>query len=479
MVKYYICNMARRKKQLIFENIEVIDAGARGKTVAKAPDGRVIFLTNTVPGDIVDIKTGKKRKAYFEGTAIKFHKYSDKRTEPVCEHFEHCGGCKWQNMAYEHQLTYKENEVVNNLIRIGHLELPEVTPILGCEKTYFYRNKMEFSFSNSRWLTLEEINSEEEIDNRNACGFHISGMWDKILDVSKCHLQEDPSNAIRNFIKDYGIKNGLEFYNPRDQDGLLRTIMLRISSTGEIMVVVQFFKENRLKREGLLNALTEKFPEITSLQYVINSKGNDTLYDQNIILFKGRDHIFETMEGLQFKIGPKSFYQTNSTQAYELYKITRNFANLTGNEVVYDFYTGTGTIAQFVAKNAKKVIGVESVPEAIEDAKLNAQFNNIENVEFYAGDMKDVFNNSFIKKHGQPDVIITDPPRDGMHKNVVAKILEISPKRIVYVSCNSATQARDLSLMKAQYNIIKTQAVDMFPQTHHVENVVLLELKDA
>ncbi|MEX1383710.1 23S rRNA (uracil(1939)-C(5))-methyltransferase RlmD [Lutibacter sp.] len=469
--------MARRKKQLIFENIEVIDAGARGKTVAKAPDGRVIFLTNTVPGDVVDIRTGKKRKAYFEGTAIKFHKYSDKRTEPVCEHFEHCGGCKWQNMKYEHQLAYKENEVKNNLIRIGHLELPEITPILGCEKTYFYRNKMEFSFSNSRWLTLEEINSEEEIDNRNACGFHISGMWDKILDVSKCHLQEDPSNDIRNFIKNYGIENGLEFFNPREQSGLLRTIMLRISSTGEIMVVIQFFKEDKLKREGLLNALAEKFPEITSLQYVINGKGNDTLYDQDIILFKGRDHIFEAMEGLKFKIGPKSFYQTNSTQAYELYKITRNFANLTGNEVVYDFYTGTGTIAQFVAKNAKKVIGVESVPEAIEDAKLNAQLNNIDNVEFYAGDMKDVFNNSFIKKHGQPDVIITDPPRDGMHKNVVAKILEIAPKRIVYVSCNSATQARDLSLMKEQYNIIKTQAVDMFPQTHHVENVVLLELK--
>ena len=469
--------MARRKKQLIFENIEVIDAGARGKTVAKAPDGRVIFLTNTVPGDVVDIRTGKKRKAYFEGTAIKFHKYSDKRTEPVCEHFEHCGGCKWQNMGYEHQLAYKENEVKNNLIRIGHLELPEITPILGCEKTYFYRNKMEFSFSNSRWLTLEEINSEEEIDNRNACGFHISGMWDKILDVSKCHLQEDPSNDIRNFIKNYGIENILEFYNPREQSGLLRTIMLRISSTGEIMVVIQFFKEDKLKRQGLLNAIAEEFPQITSLQYVINGKGNDTLYDQDIILFKGRDHIFEAMEGLKFKIGPKSFYQTNSTQAYELYKITRNFANLTGNEVVYDFYTGTGTIAQFVAKNAKKVIGVESVPEAIEDAKLNAQLNNIENVEFYAGDMKDVFNNSFIKKHGQPDVIITDPPRDGMHKNVVAKILEISPKRIVYVSCNSATQARDLSLMKEQYNIIRTQAVDMFPQTHHVENVVLLELK--
>ena len=302
-------------------------------------------------------------------------------------------------------------------------------------------------------------------------------MWDKILDVSKCHLQEDPSNDIRNFIKNYGIENNLEFYNPREQSGLLRTIMLRISSTGEIMVVIQFFKEDKLKREGLLEALAEEFPQITSLQYVINGKGNDTLYDQDIILFKGRDHIFEAMEGLQFKIGPKSFYQTNSIQAYELYKITRDFANLTGNEVVYDFYTGTGTIAQFVAKNAKKVIGVESVPEAIEDAKLNAQLNNIENVEFYAGDMKDVFNNSFIKKHGQPDVIITDPPRDGMHKNVVAKILEISPKRIVYVSCNSATQARDLSLMKEQYNIIKTQAVDMFPQTHHVENVVLLELK--
>ncbi|WP_111708682.1 23S rRNA (uracil(1939)-C(5))-methyltransferase RlmD [Lutibacter citreus] len=469
--------MARRKTPLIFENIEVIDAGARGKTVAKAPDGRVIFLTNTVPGDVVDIRTGKKRKAYFEGTAIKFHKLSDKRTEPVCEHFEHCGGCKWQNMGYEHQLAYKEKEVTNNLIRIGHLELPKVTPILGCEKQYFYRNKMEFSFSNSRWLTLEEINSDEEIDNRNACGFHISGMWDKILDVTKCHLQEDPSNDIRNFIKNYGIENGLEFYNPREQSGLLRTIMLRTSSTGEIMVVIQFFKEDKEKREGLLNALEAKFPEITSLQYVINGKGNDTLYDQNIILFKGRDHIFEEMEGLKFKIGPKSFYQTNSTQAYELYKITRDFANLSGNETVYDFYTGTGTIAQFVAKKAKKVIGVESVPEAIEDAKLNAKFNNIDNVEFYAGDMKDVFNNAFIAKHGQPDVIITDPPRDGMHKNVVNKILEIAPKRIVYVSCNSATQARDLSLMKDQYNIIKTQAVDMFPQTHHVENVVLLELK--
>ena len=469
--------MARRNKQQIFENLEVIDAGARGKTVAKAPDGRVIFLTNTVPGDVVDIKTGRKRKAYYEGTAIKFHTYSDKRTEPVCQHFEHCGGCKWQHMNYEHQLFYKEKEVLNNFVRIGHLEIPTVIPISGCEKPYFYRNKMEFSFSNSRWLTLDEINTTKEIDNKNACGFHISGMWDKILDISKCHLQEDPSNQIRNFIKKYGIEKGLEFYNPREQSGFLRTLMLRISSNGEIMIVLQFFKEAVEKREGLLNAISIEFPQITSLQYVINSKGNDTLYDQDIILFKGRDHIFEEMEGLKFKIGPKSFYQTNSTQAYELYKITRDFAELTGHETVYDLYTGTGTIAQFIAKNAQKIIGVESVPEAIEDAKLNAQLNNIKNVEFYAGDMKDIFNDSFIKNHGEPDVVITDPPRDGMHKNVIAMLLAISPKRIVYVSCNSATQARDLALLNNQYKLVKMQAVDMFPQTHHVENVALLELK--
>ena len=464
-----------KKKNQVFENIEVIDAGARGKTVAKAPDGRVIFLTNTVPGDVVDIRTGKKRKAYFEGTAIKFHKESDKRVEPACEHFEHCGGCKWQNMGYEHQLYYKQKEVTQNLVRIGHLDVPKVTPILGCEKTYFYRNKMEFSFSSNRWLTYEEINSDEEIDDRNALGFHISGMWDKILDVNKCHLQEDPSNEIRNELKKFAIENDIDFFNPRAQDGLLRTMMLRIVSTSEIMLVIQFYKEHKEKRELLLNFLKERFPQITSLQYVINGKANDTIYDQDIILFSGRDHIFEQMEGLKFKIGAKSFYQTNSTQAYELYKITRDFAGLSGDELVYDLYTGTGTIAQFVAKKAKKVIGVESVPEAIEDAKINAQLNEINNVEFFAGDMKDVFNDSFIKTNGKPDVIITDPPRDGMHKNVVAKILEIAPEKIVYVSCNSATQARDISLMKDVYKISKTQAVDMFPQTHHVENVVLLE----
>jgi len=334
---------------------------------------------------------------------------------------------------------------------------------------------MEFSFSSSRWLTYDEINSDKEIDNKDACGFHIAGMWDKILDIDKCHLQEDPSNDIRNFVKDFSLEHQLPFFNPREQSGMMRTLMLRIASTGEIMVVIQFYEEQKEKRELLLDAMAEKFPQITSLQYVINSKANDTLYDQDIILYKGRDHIFEEMEGLKFKIGPKSFYQTNSEQAYELYKITRDFAGLSGNELVFDLYTGTGTIALFVAKNAKKVIGVESVPDAITDANFNAKMNNINNVEFLAGDMKDVFNNAFIAKHGKPDVIITDPPRDGMHKNVVAKILEITPEKIVYVSCNSATQARDLSLMKSQYKITKSQAVDMFPQTHHVENVVLLE----
>ena len=469
--------MGRKKKQLIFEKITVEDAGARGKSVAKAPDGRVIFLNNVVPGDVVDIRTGRKRKSYYEGVATKIHEYSDKRTTPLCEHFEYCGGCKWQNMSYEHQLFYKEKEVLNHLTRIGHLEIEETLPILGSEKQYFYRNKMEFSFSNARWLTPEEIESEEEVEQRNALGFHIAGMWDKILDINECHLQEEPSNTIRNFIKEFGLKNEMEFFNPREQTGLLRTMMIRTSSIGEIMLVIQLFKEDKEKRIALLDELVKEFPQITSLQYVINEKKNDTIYDQDIVLYYGRDHIFEEMEGLKFKISAKSFYQTNSDQAYELYKITRDFAGLTGEELVYDLYTGTGTIAQFVSKKAKKVIGVESVPQAIDDAKLNASNNNIENTEFFVGDMKDVFNDSFIETHGHPDVIITDPPRDGMHQKVVEKILDIAPKRIVYVSCNSATQARDLALMDSQYKIVKSRAVDMFPQTHHVENVVLLELK--
>lgn len=466
--------MRKRNKRVVFENIEVIDAGAKGKTIGKAPDGRVIFLNNAVPGDIVDVQTTKKRKAYFEGTAINFHSLSNKRTEPKCEHFGTCGGCKWQHMGYEHQLFFKQQEVENNLRRIGHLELPKITPILGSKEQYFYRNKMEFSFSDSRWLSLEEINSDIEITDRNALGFHIPGMWDKILDIKKCHLQAYPSNAIRLETKDFAVKNNITFFNPRHHKGELRTLMLRTTSTGEIMVLIQFYEDNKTNRELLLNHLATVFPEITSLLYVINSKQNDTIYDQDIQCFAGRDHIFEEMEGLKFKINAKSFYQTNSEQAYELYKITRDFAGLTGNELVYDLYTGTGTIAQFVSKKAKKVVGIEAVPEAIADAKANAVLNNIENTDFFAGDMKTIFNQEFIGTHGTPDVIITDPPRDGMHKDVVQQILNIAPEKVVYVSCNSATQARDLEMMKDMYTIEKCQAVDMFPQTHHVENVVLL-----
>ncbi|MGB3144732.1 MAG: 23S rRNA (uracil(1939)-C(5))-methyltransferase RlmD [Maribacter sp.] len=469
--------MRKNNKRQVFENVTVVDAAAKGKTIGKAPDGRVIFLTNTVPGDVVDVQTTKKRKAYFEGVATTFHSLSDKRVDPVCQHFGVCGGCKWQDMGYEHQLFYKQKEVENNLKRIGHLDLPEMTPILGSEKQYFYRNKMEFSFSDSRWLTLDEIQSDEEITDKNALGFHIPGMWDKILDIKKCHLQKDPSNAIRLETKNFAIANGLTFFNPRNQHGMLRTLMIRTSSIGEIMVLVQFFEDAKAKRELLLQHLSETFPEITALLYVINPKQNDTIYDQEIICFGGRDHIFEEMEGLKFKINAKSFYQTNSEQAYELYKITRDFADLKGNELVYDLYTGTGTIAQFVSKKAKKVVGIESVPEAILDAKANAKRNNIENVEFYVGDMKNVFNKEFINAHGVPDIIITDPPRDGMHKDVVQQILNIAPKKVVYVSCNSATQARDLEMMKEMYKVVKVQPVDMFPQTHHVENVVLLEKK--
>ena len=473
----YFCAMRKKTKRLVFENVTVTDAAAKGKTIGKAPDGRVIFLTNTEPGDVVDVQTTKKRKAYFEGIATNFHSLSDKRVEPVCQHFNVCGGCKWQDMGYEHQLFYKQKEVENNLKRIGHLDLPELTPILGSEKQYFYRNKMEFSFSDSRWLTLDEIKSDNQIEDKNALGFHIPGMWDKILDIEKCHLQKDPSNAIRLETKKFATANGLTFFNPRNQHGMLRTLMIRTTSTGEIMVLVQFFENDKEKRELLLNHLSTTFPEITSLLYVINPKQNDTIYDQEIICFAGRDHIFEEMEGLKFKINAKSFYQTNSEQAYELYKITRNFADLKGDELVYDLYTGTGTIAQFVSKKAKKVVGIESVPEAILDAKANAVRNNIENVDFFVGDMKNVFNEQFITQNGVPDVIITDPPRDGMHKDVVQQILNIAPKKVVYVSCNSATQARDLELMKEMYTITKVQPVDMFPQTHHVENVVLLEKK--
>jgi 23S rRNA (uracil1939-C5)-methyltransferase len=461
--------------KIVFNHIKVLDAGAKGVSVAKAPDGKVVFIPNVVPGDVVDVQTFKKRKSYYEGKAVRFHEFSEHRTEPICQHFGVCGGCKWQNMKYDQQLYYKQNEVKNHLQRIGKIEIPEFEPILGSEKQFFYRNKMEFGFSNARWMTEEELDNVEEVDNKNALGFHIPKMWDKILDIKKCHLQQDPSNAIRTEIRAFALANDLAFFNPRNHEGFLRTLMIRTASTGEVMVLIQFFEEQKENRELLLHFISERFPEITSLQYVINGKPNDTIYDQKVHLFKGRDYILEEMEGLKFSINAKSFYQTNSEQAYELYKITRDYAGLTGNDIVYDLYTGTGTIAQFVSKNAKKVIGLESVPEAIADAKENAKRNEITNCEFFVGDMKVVFNEAFIAQHGQPDVIITDPPRDGMHKDVIAQILKIAPEKVVYVSCNSATQARDLALMDEKYKVTRVRPVDMFPQTHHVENVVLLE----
>lgn len=469
--------MSRKNRKQVFEQVEIIDAGAKGKAVGKAPDGKVIFIDNAVPGDIADIQTFKKRKAYYQGKAIHFHQLSDQRVEPVCEHFGVCGGCKWQNMSYDAQLFFKEKEVTNNLVRLGKLHIENTLPILGSKEQYFYRNKMEFTFSNNRWLTLEEIQSHRDFENKNALGFHIPGMWDKILDLHKCYLQEDPSNAIRDEVKAFAKANNLSFFDLKKQEGLLRTLMIRMASTGQVMVLIQFYEDDKMAREKLLNHIADTFPEITSLQYVINTKGNDTIYDQEVVCFRGSDFIMEEMEGLQFKINAKSFYQTNSKQAYELYQVAREFADLKGDEIVYDLYTGTGTIAQFVAKKAKKVVGVEAVPEAIEDAKENARNNQLKNTVFFAGDMKHVFTQDFIETNGKPDVIITDPPRDGMHKDVVAQILRILPQRIVYVSCNSATQARDLALMKEHYRITKSQAVDMFPQTHHIENVVCLELR--
>lgn len=468
----------RRNKQFILENIQLTTAGAKGAAIGKAPDGKTLFVRNAIPGDVVDVRVLKKKKRFLEGKAIKVHHFSENRTAPKCQHFGVCGGCKWQNMSYETQKFFKEKEVLDNLQRIGGVETSSALPIKGSDEIYFYRNKMEFSFSNQRWITEKEIEDNVEISDKNALGFHIPGMWSKILDIEKCWLQEEPSNSIRLAVRDYAAKHQLDFFDPVNQSGFLRTLMIKTTTTGEVMVLVQFFRENKQQREALLRFLKERFAQITSLLYAINPKGNDSIYDLDIYTFSGKDFITEEMEGLKFKIGPKSFYQTNPKQAYELYKITRDFAELSGNELVYDLYTGTGTIAQFVSKKAKKVVGVESVPEAIAAAKENAANNEIQNCAFYCGDMKDVFTDAFVEKNGVPDVIITDPPRDGMHPKVVENILRISPQKVVYVSCNSATQARDLSLMKERYRISKIQPVDMFPQTYHVENVVLLELKN-
>ena len=470
--------MARKKKELpLLEKVTITDVAAEGKAVAKVNE-LVIFVPYVVPGDVVDLQVKRKKNHYAEAVAVKFHEKSPLRTEPFCSHFGVCGGCKWQCLSYEEQLKYKQKQVFDNLTRIGKVELPEFRPILGSEKTCFYRNKLEFTFSNKRWLTEEEVKQDVKYDQMNAVGFHIPGAFDKVLAIDKCWLQDDISNQSRNAVRDYAYAHNVPFFDLRTQEGLLRNIMIRTSSTGELMVVLQCKvtdDEGRRKMEEILQFMADSFPQITSLMYVINNKCNDTIGDLDVEVFKGNDHIFEEMEGLRFKVGPKSFYQTNSEQAYNLYKVAREFAGLTGNELVYDLYTGTGTIANFVARQARKVVGIEYVPEAIEDAKVNSVLNGIDNTLFYAGDMKDILTNDFIAEHGRPDVIITDPPRAGMHNDVIDVILAAEPKRIVYVSCNPATQARDLQLLDGKYKVTAVQPVDMFPHTHHVENVVQLE----
>ena len=454
-----------------------MDVAAEGKAIARVND-KVIFVPFVAPGDVVDIQITRKKNKYAEGRAIFFHSYSDKRIQPFCEHFGTCGGCKWQHLLYEEQIKYKQKQVYDNLTRIGKIEADEWLPILGSGKTKFYRNKLEFTFSNKKWLTQEEVESGDTFECMDALGFHIPGMFDKVLDIKKCWLQEDVSNRIRLCIKEYCLSHeGYDFFDLRNQIGLMRNIIIRTASTGEIMLIVVFFKDDRYLREALLAHIAAQFPEITSLLYIINEKCNDTITDQEVIVYRGKDHIIEEMEGLKFKVGPKSFYQTNSEQAYNLYKVVREFAALSGNELVYDLYTGTGTIANFVSRSAHKVIGIEYVPEAIEDAKINAGLNKIKNTLFLADDMKDILTENFIKEHGHPDVIITDPPRAGMHDDVIKTILFAEPEKIVYVSCNPATQARDLSILTTKYVVKKVQPVDMFPHTHHVENVVLLTKK--
>lgn len=468
--------MARNRKKPFYENVKISDIGAEGKAIAKVGD-MVVFTKLAIPGDVVDLQVTKKRKRYQEAFIKEYKQLSDDRIEAFCEHFGTCGGCKWQMLPYQKQLYYKQKQVKDQLTRIGKVELPEISPILGSEKETLYRNKLEFTFSNKRWLTYQEVEDGGEINKPNALGFHVPGLFDKVIDINKCWLQAEPSNRVRNFINKYASENQLEYFDIKEQKGFLRTLIIRTTSSGELMVILTFYHEDIEKREGILNALKNEFPEITSLLYVINNKGNDTITDQIVHVFSGRYYILEEMEGLKFKIGPKSFYQTNSEQAYELYKVAREFANLSGSEIVYDLYTGTGTIANFVSGNAKKVVGVEYVPEAIEDANVNASINGIKNTSFFAGDMKDILNPEFIKENGIPDVVITDPPRAGMHADVVKTIVDMSPKRIVYVSCNPATQARDIAILDEFYQIEKIQPVDMFPHTHHVENVVLLTKK--
>lgn len=473
--------MARKKKPLpLLENITITDIAAEGKAIAKV-DGLAVFVPFVIPGDVVDLQIRRKKHSFAEAEAVNFHQYSPDRAKPFCPHFGVCGGCKWQILPYELHLHHKQKQVEETLRRIGKVELPEINAILGSRKTQEYRNKLEFGFCNKKWLTNEQVASGEVFDNMNAVGFHITGAFDKILDIEECHLMTDINNRLRNAIREYAFENNLSFFDYRAQQGLLRNMMIRTSTTGELMLLMQFCihtPEEEAQAKDTLAFIHKTFPEVTSLLYVNNTKCNDTIGDLDVCTYFGTDHIYEEMENLRFKVGPKSFYQTNSLQAYELYKVAREFASLTGNELVYDLYTGTGTIANFVAHQAKKVIGIEYVPEAIEDAKVNAELNHLNNTLFYAGDMKDILTQDFINEHGRPDVIITDPPRAGMHADVISTILFAEPKRIVYVSCNPATQARDLTLLDEAYRVVKVQPVDMFPQTHHVENVVLLEKRN-
>ena len=467
--------MARKRRELpLIEGLEITTLAAEGKAMGRHDD-MVVFVPMTVPGDVVDVQIHNKRRRFMEGSVVRYIVRSPLRVEPFCEHFGVCGGCKWQNLPYEEQLRFKREQVFDQLTRIGKLDLPPVAPTLGSAETTFYRNKLEFTFAPRRWMTYEEVAAGGDIDAGAALGFHIPGRFDKVMDVHRCWLQPDPSNDIRLETKRFCEEHGYSFYDIRQHSGLMRNLVIRTASTGEVMVIVVFAEEDRPRIAALLDHLRDRFPAITSLMYMVNAKLNDSTGDIDAVLWSGRDHIFEEMEGLRFKIGPKSFYQTNSRQAYELYKVARSFADLHGDETVYDLYTGTGTIANFVARHCARVVGIEYVPEAIEDAKHNSALNGIGNTAFFAGDLKDVLNDAFIARHGRPDVVILDPPRAGVHEDVIATILRAAPRRIVYVSCNPATQARDLALLAGDYRVTAVQPVDMFPHTHHVENVVRLE----
>ena len=469
--------MARKRKELpLLEKVTITDVAAEGKAIAKVND-LVIFVPYVVPGDVVDLQIKRKKHHYAEAEAVKFHEYSAVRAVPFCQHYGVCGGCKWQVLPYSEQIKYKQKQVTDNLTRIGKIELPEISPILGSEKTQFYRNKLEYTFSNKRWLTTEEVQQNVVYEQMNAVGFHIPNAFDKVLAIEKCWLQDDISNRIRNAVRDYAYQHNYSFINLRTHEGMLRNMIVRTSTTGELMVILicKIEKEEEMALfKQMLQYIADTFPEITSLLYIINNKCNDTITDLDVHTFKGKDHIFEEMEGLRFKVGPKSFYQTNSEQAYELYKVAREFADLKPEDVLYDLYTGTGTIANFCAAHCRRVVGIEYVPEAIADAKINSEINGIGNTVFYAGDMKQVLSDEFVAANGRPDVIILDPPRAGVDEPVIGVILRAAPERIVYVSCNPATQARDLALLDADYRVEAVQPVDMFPHTHHVENVVKL-----